>query len=74
MNACLAKYFGNTKITKKEVINILKNLLCATVDELQKLKKDRELPVCLLLLVNALFNDMDTGQFSTISIILDTIF
>ena len=74
MNACLAKYFNGPEITENEVINILKNLLCATADELRQLKKDRELPACLSLLVDALFRDMDAGRLDAFSGIIDSVF
>jgi len=74
MNICLIKYFNGMEITENEVINILKNLLCATVGELQQLKKDYKLPTCLLLLIEALFRDINNGQFDTFTSIIDSIF
>jgi len=74
-NACLEKYFGGIGITRNEVINLLKNLLFAcTMDELRQLKKSRELPACLSLLVRALFQDIDAGRYDAFSGILDLVF
>jgi len=75
MNTCLIKYFGGVKITRNEVNNLLKNLLCVcTVGELEQLENKRELPPCLLLLVRALFRDVDDGQCDTLMSIMDTVF
>jgi len=73
-NTCLQKYFGHIEITMDEVKNLLKNLLCSSVGELRRLEKSRELPACLLLLIGALFWDIDSGQFNVVSGIMDTVF
>jgi len=73
-NACLEKYFGSMEMTRDRAANVLKNLLCATVDELRELEKSRELPPCLSLLVDALFRDMDAGRLDALSGIMDSVF
>jgi len=74
MNVCLKKHFGKSEITENEVINILKNLLCATVGKIQQLKKDCKLPACLSLLIEALIRDINAGQLDTFISIIDSIF
>jgi hypothetical protein len=74
MNICLLKYFGKVEITSNEVINILKNLLCATENELRQLKNNNDLPACLSLLVGELFKDITTGQLNTLSAVIDSVF
>jgi hypothetical protein len=74
MNSCLLKYFGKVEITSNEVINILKNLLCATESELRQLRNNNELPACLALLVGELFRDINTGQLNTLSAVMDSVF
>ena len=72
MNTCLVKYLGDLEITQKEVINILKHLLFnCTMGELKHLEKSRELPVCVQLLIEALFRDMNAGRLDTVSSIID---
>jgi hypothetical protein len=68
------KYFGRVEITKDGAVNILKNLLCATVGELRQLEKSRKLPGCLSLLIEALFRDVDAGRLDVISGIMDSVF
>jgi hypothetical protein len=75
MNRCIVKYFGNLRITRNEVVNLLKNLLfVCTLDELRKLNKSRELPSCLQLLIEALFLDMEAGHCGTMLSIIDSVF
>lgn len=74
MNACFEKYFGGKEITRDGAANLLKNLLWVTEGELRRLKKRRELPACLSLLVDAMFRDMDAGRLDVISGIMDSVY
>jgi hypothetical protein len=75
LNACFEKYFGVMEMTRDGAASLLKNLVCsATVGELRRLEKSRELPACLSLLVVEMFRDMDAGRLDVISGIMDTVF
>jgi hypothetical protein len=73
-NACLEKYFGGTGMARNVAANVLKSLLCATMNDIQELKKSRKLPACLSLLVDAIFRDIDAGRFDAFSGIIDSVF
>jgi hypothetical protein len=74
VNTCLAKYFGGMEITRNEVTNLLKNLLCATMDEIRELEESGEVPACLSLLIRVLFQDIDAGRFDAFFGIIDSVF
>jgi len=71
----LIKYFDDLEITRDEAVNLLKNLLfTCTFGELQKLEKDREVPIGLRLLFKALLRDFENGRCDTMNSIIDFVF
>jgi hypothetical protein len=65
---CLAKYFGAPAITGDEAANVLKNLVCATLDEIRQLEEAGEFPACLKLFARAILHDLETGRLDTLNI------
>jgi hypothetical protein len=70
----LKKYFNAPEITRNGAVNILKNLLCAPVGEVERLEAGGEFPACLKLLARALRGGMESGRLDTLLRVIDTVF
>jgi hypothetical protein len=67
MNTCLIKYFGIPAITRNEAANVLKNLVCATLDEIRRMDEAGEFPACMRLFIRAILYDLETGRTDTLN-------
>jgi hypothetical protein len=58
MNDCLTKHFGIPAMARNEAANVLTNLMCATLGEIERMNEAGEFPACIKLLVGVLLDDV----------------